>query len=90
MSPYVEWDGKANLVLQPQIANLTAVITSASPSIQYQWALPDAAVDTSMLDGALMLKPDPRSKDMKIGLCLDNGGAATRWKSWSPPDPSRP
>jgi hypothetical protein len=85
LPPYLEWDGNRNLVIKPDIANATALAASASPVVAFEWKLPAAAPDTTMLDGALMLKPTAAKSEaspsgvaipqLKISLCLDNGGA---------------
>jgi hypothetical protein len=80
LPPYLEWDGKKNLVLAPDILNHAALSISSSPRLYYSWSLPESASDTALLDGALMLnstgngKANPSLSQMNVGLCLDNGG----------------
>jgi hypothetical protein len=76
LPPYLEWDGSQNLVIQPVIQNLTAVTSSASPSIQFLWTLVGVFADTTVLDGALMVRPMASEPEMKVGLCMDNGGSS--------------
>jgi hypothetical protein len=76
LPPYLEWDGNRNLVIQPLIQNREALSASASPSIQYLWTLVGVFADTAVLDGALMVRPMASEPEMKVGLCMDNGGSS--------------
>jgi hypothetical protein len=71
----LDWSGRDTLFLKPEIANLAAIIASASPLIRFTWSMTDAEADTTIMSDALMLKSTAQAGKLKIQLCLDNGGA---------------
>jgi hypothetical protein len=69
------WNGKDSLLYKPKLTNLAAIQASKDSVINWSWTFSGTTADTAWRDAALMLKSSTEG-ELKIGLCLDNGGAA--------------
>jgi hypothetical protein len=69
------WDGKDSLFLAPKIANLAVIKALRDSVINYAWTVSDVEVDTAWRDSGLLLTYAHAAGTLKVGLCLDNGGA---------------
>lgn len=69
------WNGTTSLQLKPAISNAAIIAASLAPSIRYLWSLSGVAADTTLGADFLTLVQGSQQGTLKVGLCLDNGGA---------------
>lgn len=69
------WNGTTPLQLKPAITNAAIIAASLAPSIRYLWSLSGVAADTALGSDFLTLVQGTQQGTLKVGLCLDNGGA---------------
>lgn len=75
--PAPAWGGAVPLEIRPSISNWGSVKASRAPDFRYAWTLEGVAVDTAWKNGGLLLEKSDASGELTLGLCLDNGGAAS-------------
>jgi len=71
------WSGRDSLLIRPVITNLSLIQASPFPSLHAVWALEGVQADTASVaeEGLLLFSPQAQG-DLKVSLCLDNGGLA--------------
>lgn len=70
------WSGADTLKVTPAISNLAALKAAGMPSLRYVWTFSGLEADSAVGPGWLGLMRPKAAGSLKIGLCMDNGGAA--------------
>ncbi|MBW8886730.1 MAG: DUF2341 domain-containing protein [Fibrobacteres bacterium] len=71
------WNGRDSMLIRPVITNLSLIQASPFPDLHAVWTLEGVQVDTaSGADEGLWLFSPQAQGDLKVSLCLDNGGPA--------------
>ncbi|MDB5050584.1 MAG: hypothetical protein JWO30_3655 [Fibrobacteres bacterium] len=74
LPPSITWDGKDSLPIKPVIENLSEILASTAPALHYQWTVDESPSEGPNLDPATISDLLFKDGEVKIGLCLDNGG----------------
>lgn len=70
----IAWSGKDSLMLKPVVTNMEALKATRDSVLRFAWKTEGMDVDTGWRADGLMLKKSGGEGELKVSLCLDNGG----------------
>jgi hypothetical protein len=70
----LSWNGKDSLLLKPEVTNMEALRATRDSVLRFAWKTEGMDVDTLWRADGLMLKEAGGEGELKVSLCLDNGG----------------
>ncbi len=68
------WDGRQEIEILPQIANLNAMQAQGAGRLNFEWTVDDVALIKQVAPGKLILKRAQGSGTLRVGATIDNGG----------------
>lgn len=74
LPPPARWNGRDRLVIEPQVANQSAMSASGAGKLNYQWSISGPAVLKRIESERLVLERAQRGGTLTVELTIDNGG----------------